>query len=155
MSIYDFAVKDKKGNDVSLSEYKGKVLLIVNTATKCGLTPQYDALEALYEKYHDQGFEILDFPCNQFLAQAPGSVEEIDSFCTLRFNTKFPRFGKIKVNGKEADPLYVYLKEQKPGRIEWNFAKFLIDREGNVVERVSSKTKPETMTESIEKLLAQ
>lgn len=131
------------------------MLLIVNTATKCGLTPQYDALEALYEKYHDQGFEILDFPCNQFLAQAPGSVEEIDSFCTLRFNTKFPRFGKIKVNGKEADPLYVYLKEQKPGRIEWNFAKFLIDREGNVVERVSSKTKPETMTESIEKLLAQ
>lgn len=155
MSVYDFTVKDKKGNDVSLSEYKGKVLLIVNTATKCGLTPQYDALEALYEKYHDQGFEILDFPCNQFLAQAPGSVEEIDSFCTLRFNTKFPRFGKIKVNGKEADPLYVYLKERKPGRIEWNFAKFLIDREGNVVERVSSKTKPETMTESIEKLLAQ
>jgi len=155
MSVYDFTVKDKKGNDVSLSEYKGKVLLIVNTATKCGLTPQYDALEALYEKYHDQGFEILDFPCNQFLAQAPGTVEEIDSFCTLRFNTKFPRFGKIKVNGKEADPLYVYLKEQKPGRIEWNFAKFLIDREGNVVERVSSKTNPETMTESIEKLLAQ
>ena len=155
MSVYDFTVKDKKGNDVSLSEYKGKVLLIVNTATKCGLTPQYDALEALYEKYHDQGFEILDFPCNQFLAQAPGTVEEIDSFCTLRFNTKFPRFGKIKVNGKDADPLYVYLKEQKPGRIEWNFAKFLIDREGNVVERVSSKTKPETMTESIEKLLAQ
>lgn len=155
MSVYDFTVKDKKGNDVSLSEYKGKVLLIVNTATKCGLTPQYDALEALYEKYHDQGFEILDFPCNQFLAQAPGSVEEIDSFCTLRFNTKFPRFGKIKVNGKDADPLYVYLKEQKPGRIEWNFAKFLIDKEGNVVERVASKTKPETMTESIEKLLAQ
>ena len=155
MSVYDFTVKDKKGNDVSLSEYKGKVLLIVNTATKCGLTPQYDALEALYEKYHDQGFEILDFPCNQFLAQAPGTVEEIDSFCTLRFNTKFPRFGKIKVNGKEADPLYVYLKEQKPGRIEWNFAKFLIDKEGNVVERVASKTKPETMAESIEKLLAQ
>ena len=155
MSVYDFTVKDKKGNDVSLSEYKGKVLLIVNTATKCGLTPQYDALEALYEKYHDQGFEILDFPCNQFLAQAPGSVEEIDSFCTLRFNTKFPRFGKIKVNGKDADPLYVYLKEQKPGRIEWNFAKFLIDKEGNVVERVASKTKTETMTESIEKLLAQ
>lgn len=155
MSVYDYTVKDKKGNDVSLSEYKGKVLLIVNTATKCGLTPQYDALEALYEKYHDQGFEILDFPCNQFLAQAPGTVEEIDSFCTLRFNTKFPRFGKIKVNGKDADPLYVYLKEQKPGRIEWNFAKFLIDKEGNVVERVASKTKPETIAESIEKLLAQ
>ena len=129
-------------------------MVIVNTATKCGLTPQYDALEALYEKYHDKGFEILDFPCNQFLAQAPGTVEEIDSFCTLKFNTKFPRFAKIKVNGKEADPLYVYLKEQKPGRIEWNFAKFLIDREGNVVERFGSKDKPETMTESIEKLLA-
>ena len=154
MNVYDFTVKDKKGNDVSLSEYKGKVLVIVNTATKCGLTPQYDALEALYEKYHDKGFEILDFPCNQFLAQAPGTVEEIDSFCTLKFNTKFPRFAKIKVNGKEADPLYVYLKEQKPGRIEWNFAKFLIDREGNVVERFGSKDKPETMTESIEKLLA-
>ena len=154
MSVYDFTVKDKKGNDVSLSEYKGKVLLIVNTATKCGLTPQYDALEALYEKYHDQGFEILDFPCNQFLAQAPGTVEEIDSFCTLRFNTKFPRFGKIKVNGKDAEPLYVYLKQQKPGRIEWNFAKFLIDREGNVVERVAAKDKPETMADSIEKLLA-
>ena len=155
MSVYDFTVKDKKGNDVSLSEYKGKVLVIVNTATKCGLTPQYDALEAMYEKYHDQGFEILDFPCNQFLAQAPGTVEEIDSFCTLKFNTKFPRFAKIKVNGKEADPLYVYLKEQKPGRIEWNFAKFLIDREGNVVERFASKDKPEKMTESIEKLLAE
>ena len=154
MSVYDFTVKDKKGNDVSLSEYKGKVLLIVNTATKCGLTPQYDALEALYEKYHDQGFEILDFPCNQFLAQAPGTVEEIDSFCTLRFNTKFPRFGKIKVNGKDAEPLYVYLKQQKHGWIEWNFAKFLIDREGNVVERVAAKDKPETMADSIEKLLA-
>ena len=155
MSVYDFTVKDKKGNEVSLSEYKGKVLVIVNTATKCGLTPQYDALEAMYEKYHDKGFEILDFPCNQFLAQAPGTVEEIDSFCTLKFNTKFPRFAKIKVNGKEADPLYVYLKEQKPGRIEWNFAKFLIDREGNVVERFASKDKPEKMTESIEKLLAE
>ena len=155
MNVYDFTVKDKKGNDVSLSEYKGKVLVIVNTATKCGLTPQYDALEAMYEKYHDKGFEILDFPCNQFLAQAPGTVEEIDSLCTLKFNTKFPRFAKIKVNGKEADPLYVYLKEQKPGRIEWNFAKFLIDKEGNVAERFASKDIPEKMTESIEKLLAE
>ena len=130
MSIYDITVKDKKGNDVSLSEYAGKVLLIVNTATKCGLTPQYDGLEALYEKYHDQGFEILDFPCNQFAFQAPGSAEEIDSFCSLKFNTKFPRFAKIKVNGKDADPLYKYLKEQKPGRIQWNFAKFLIAKNG-------------------------
>ena len=153
MNIYDFTVKDKKGNDVSLSEYKGKVLVIVNTATKCGLTPQYDALEALYEKYHDKGFEILDFPCNQFLAQAPGTVEEIDSFCTLKFNTKFPRFAKIKVNGKDADPLYVYLKEQMPGRIEWNFAKFLIDKNGDVAERFAPTAKPETMTDSIEMLL--
>ena len=153
MNVYDFTVKDKKGNDVSLSEYKGKVLVIVNTATKCGLTPQYDALEALYEKYHDKGFEILDFPCNQFLAQAPGTAEEIDSFCTLKFNTKFPRFAKIKVNGKDADPLYVYLKEQKPGRIEWNFAKFLIDKNGEVVERFASTAKPETMADSIELLL--
>ena len=153
MNVHDFAVKDKKGNDVSLSEYKGKVLVIVNTATKCGLTPQYDALEAMYEKYHDKGFEILDFPCNQFLAQAPGTAEEIDSFCTLKFNTKFPRFAKIKVNGKDADPLYVYLKEQKPGRIEWNFAKFLIDKNGEVVERFASTAKPETMADSIELLL--
>lgn len=153
MNVHDFTVKDKKGNDVSLSEYKGKVLVIVNTATKCGLTPQYDALEAMYEKYHDKGFEILDFPCNQFFAQAPGTAEEIDSFCTLKFNTKFPRFAKIKVNGKDADPLYVYLKEQKPGRIEWNFAKFLIDKDGNVVERFASTAKPETMADSIELLL--
>ena len=153
MNVHDFTVKDKKGNDVSLSEYKGKVLVIVNTATKCGLTPQYDALEAMYEKYHDKGFEILDFPCNQFLAQAPGTAEEIDSFCTLKFNTKFPRFAKIKVNGKDADPLYVYLKEQKPGRIEWNFAKFLIDKNGEVVERFASTAKPETMADSIELLL--
>ena len=153
MNVHDFSVKDKKGNDVSLSEYKGKVLVIVNTATKCGLTPQYDALEAMYEKYHDKGFEILDFPCNQFFAQAPGTAEEIDSFCTLKFNTKFPRFAKIKVNGKDADPLYVYLKEQKPGRIEWNFAKFLIDKDGNVVERFASTAKPETMADSIELLL--
>jgi glutathione peroxidase len=107
----------------------------------------------MYEKYHDKGFEILDFPCNQFLAQAPGTAEEIDSFCTLKFNTKFPRFAKIKVNGKDADPLYVYLKEQKPGRIEWNFAKFLIDKNGEVVERFASTAKPETMADSIELLL--
>ena len=153
MSVYDFTVKDKKGNDVSLSEYKGKVLLIVNTATKCGLTPQYDALEALYEKYHDQGFEILDFPCNQFAFQAPGSAEKIDSFCKLKYDTKFPRFAKIKVNGKDADPLYVYLKEQKPGRIGWNFAKFLVDRSGNVVGRFAPAEKPHKLESAIEELL--
>lgn len=153
MSLYDITVKDKRGNDVSLSEYRGKVLLIVNTATKCGLTPQYDGLEALYEKYHDQGFEVLDFPCNQFAFQAPGSAEQIDNFCTLKFNTKFPRFAKVKVNGKDADPLYVYLKQEKPGRIAWNFAKFLIDRNGNVVDRFSPQDIPEKLESAIEKYL--
>ncbi|MCR4619058.1 MAG: glutathione peroxidase [Lachnospiraceae bacterium] len=153
MSLYDFTVKDNKGNDVSLSEYKGKVLLVVNTATKCGLTPQYEGLENLYEKYHEQGFEILDFPCNQFAFQAPGSAEKIDSFCTLNYNTKFPRFEKIKVNGKDTAPVYKYLKEQKPGRITWNFAKFLIDKEGNVVGRFAPSQKPETLVNSIEEQL--
>ncbi len=150
MNIYDFSVTDNKGRQVSLSEYIGKVLLIVNTATKCGLTPQYEGLEALYEKYRKQGFEILDFPCNQFAFQAPGSAEKIDSFCKLHYDTKFPRFAKIKVNGKDADPLYVYLKEQKPGRIKWNFAKFLIDRKGNVVERFAPSEKPASLETKIE-----
>ena len=154
MSVYDFTVKDNKGNNVSLKEYEGKVLLIVNTATRCGLTPQYEGLEALYEKYRDQGFEILDFPCNQFAFQAPGNAEKIDSFCKLKYDTKFPRFAKIKVNGSDADPLYVYLKEQKPGRIGWNFAKFLIDRKGNVVERFAPTDKPKTLEAAIEAELA-
>ncbi len=153
MSIYDFTVKDNKGNDVSLSEFKGKVLLIVNTATRCGLTPQYEGLEKLYEKYRDRGFEILDFPCNQFAFQAPGSAEKIDSFCTLKYNTKFRRFEKIKVNGSNISPIYQYLKEQKPGRIEWNFAKFLIDKNGQVAERFSPQEKPEALEGAIEKLL--
>ncbi len=153
MSIYDFTVKDNKGNDVSLSEFKGKVLLIVNTATRCGLTPQYEGLEKLYEKYRDRGFEILDFPCNQFAFQAPGSAEKIDSFCTLKYNTKFRRFEKIKVNGNNISPIYQYLKEQKPGRIEWNFAKFLIDKNGQVAERFSPQEKPEALEGAIEKLL--
>ena len=150
MNIYDFTVTDNRGNPVSLGQYSGKVLLIVNTATKCGLTPQYEGLEALYEKYRDQGFEILDFPCNQFAFQAPGSAEKIDSFCKLRYDTKFPRFAKIKVNGREADPLYVYLKAQKPGRIQWNFAKFLIDRHGNVVGRFAPTEKPHALESAIE-----
>lgn len=153
MSIYDFEVKDNKDNLVSLGEYRGKVLLIVNTATKCGLTPQYEGLEALYEKYHDQGFEILDFPCNQFAFQAPGSAEQIDSFCTLRYNTKFPRFAKIKVNGRDADPLYDYLKKEKPGRIQWNFAKFSISRNGEVVDRFAPSEKPHTLETAIEREL--
>ncbi len=154
MNVYDFTVKDNKGNDVSLSKYEGKVLLIVNTATKCGLTPQYEGLESLYEKYRDQGFEILDFPCNQFAFQAPGNAEKIDSFCSLNYNTQFPRFEKIKVNGRDTAPLYKYLKEQIPGRIQWNFAKFLIDKNGNVIERFSPSDKPETLINSIESQLA-
>lgn len=154
MTLYDLTVKDNTGKDVSLSDYKGKVLLIVNTATRCGFTPQYEGLESLYEKYHDQGFEILDFPCNQFAFQAPGSDEKIDSFCKLKYDTKFPRFAKIKVNGKDADPLYVYLKEQSPGRIQWNFAKFLIDREGNVMGRFAPADKPETLESNIEAALS-
>ena len=153
MSIYDFTVNDNKGNSVSLSEFEGKVLLIVNTATRCGLTPQYEGLEKLYEKYRDRGFEILDFPCNQFAFQAPGSAEKIDSFCTLKYNTKFRRFEKIKVNGSDTAPLYQYLKQQKPGRIEWNFAKFLIDKNGQVAERFSPQEKPEALESAIEKLL--
>ncbi|MBO7659009.1 MAG: glutathione peroxidase [Clostridia bacterium] len=150
MNVYDFTVTDNKGKEVSLREFEGKVLLIVNTATRCGLTPQYDGLEALYEKYSDRGFEILDFPCNQFAFQAPGDDEAIDSFCRLRFDTKFPRFAKIKVNGNGADPLYVWLKEQKPGRIAWNFAKFLIGRDGNVAGRFAPTDKPGTLEEAIE-----
>ena len=153
MSVYDFTVNDNKGNSVSLSEFKGKVLLIVNTATRCGLTPQYEGLEKLYEKYRDRGFEILDFPCNQFAFQAPGSAEKIDSFCTLKYNTQFRRFEKIKVNGNDTAPIYQYLKQQKPGRIEWNFAKFLIDKNGQVAERFSPQEKPEALEGAIEKLL--
>lgn len=153
MNIYDFTVTDNSGNAVSLKRYEGNVLLIVNTATRCGLTPQYEGLEALYEKYRDRGFEILDFPCNQFAFQAPGNAEKIDSFCKLKYDTKFPRFAKIKVNGKDADPLYVYLKEQKPGRIGWNFAKFLVDRKGEVIARFAPAEKPETLESAIEDAL--
>lgn len=113
MDIYDFSVKDAKGNDVSLSKYKGEVLLIVNTATGCGFTPQYEGLEKLCKDYHDRGFEVLDFPCNQFLNQAPGTDEEISNFCTLKYDTTFPRFKKIDVNGENASPLYQWLKKQK------------------------------------------
>ena len=157
MTIYDFKVKNYKDEEVSLEEYQNKVLLIVNTATRCGFTKQYDALEELYEKYHDQGFEILDFPCDQFAHQAPESNEEIHEFCTLRFNTKFPRFAKIKVNGKEAEPLYTYLKNEKPNllgkAIKWNFTKFLVDKNGNVVKRFEPTTTPEDIEEDIVKLL--
>ena len=153
MSIYDYTVKDRLGNDVSLSEYKGKVLLIVNTATGCGFTPQYEGLEKLYKDYREQGFEILDFPCNQFFGQAPGTDEEIHQFCTLKFGTEFPQFKKIEVNGKNEDPLYTFLKSQIKGRIKWNFTKFLVDREGNVVSRFEPAEKPEKFEQEIVKLL--
>ena len=156
-TIYDFTVKDNKGNDISLDKYKGKVLLIVNTATECGFTPQYQGLEELYKKYKDQGFEILDFPSNQFGGQAPGTDTEIQNFCTARFGTTFDRFAKIDVNGEKEDPLYTYLKKSQGGllgdKIKWNFTKFLIDRDGNVVERYSSQKKPENIAKEIEKLL--
>ncbi len=154
MRIYDYTVTRNNGSEESLSVYEGKVLLIVNTATKCGFTPQYEGLEALYEKYNAQGFEILDFPCNQFAFQAPGDDEKINSFCTLRYNTKFPRFQKINVNGSKEDPLYTFLKAQKPGRIKWNFTKFLVGRDGTVLERFSSSVKPEDLASAIETALA-
>ena len=139
-SIYDFTVKDDAGKDVSLAEYKGKVLLIVNTATRCGFTPQYKDLEPLYQKYHAQGFEILDFPCNQFGQQAPGTIQEIHSFCTANFDIHFPQFDKIDVNGENAHPLYTWLKAQAGGGdIKWNFTKFLVGRDGKVIKRYESR----------------
>ncbi|MGT2754726.1 glutathione peroxidase [Streptococcus ovis] len=156
-TLYDFTVTAQDGTPVPLVDYTGKVVLIVNTATGCGLTPQYEGLQTLYDRYKDQGFVILDFPCNQFMGQAPGSAEEINEFCTLNYQTTFPRFAKIKVNGKDAEPLYRWLKEEQKGAlgkaIEWNFAKFLIDREGAVVKRFSAKSDPMEMVESIEALL--
>ena len=157
MNIYDFSVKTAEGKDVSLKAYQGKVLLIVNTATGCGFTPQYDGLQDLYEKYHTQGLEILDFPCNQFAHQAPGSDEEIHSFCTGRYGITFPQFAKINVNGKDADPLYVYLKSQKKGKInssiKWNFTKFLVSKNGSVAERFAPTDTPEKLEAYIKREL--
>lgn len=156
-SLYDFTVKDQHGEDISLSQFQGKVLLIVNTATGCGLTPQYQGLQELYDQYVDKSFVILDFPCNQFAGQAPGNAEEINNFCSLNYQTTFPRFAKVNVNGKEADQMYVWLKSQKKGllgkAIEWNFAKFLIDKNGQVVKRYSSKTAPQEIRQDLEILL--
>ncbi len=157
MNIYDFTVKKRNGEDFSLSNLKGKVMLIVNTATRCGFTPQYEGLEELYEKYNSEGLEILDFPCNQFMHQAPGSDQDIHEFCTLNYNTQFDQFAKIKVNGKDEEPLYKYLKQQKHGvmgtNIKWNFTKFLVDREGNVVNRYAPTTEPKTIEKDIKNLL--
>ena len=139
-SIYDFTVKDDAGKDVSLAEYKGKVLLIVNTATRCGFTPQYKDMEPLYQKYHAQGFEILDFPCNQFGQQAPGTIQEIHQFCTANYDIHFPQFDKIDVNGENVHPLYTWLKAQAGGGdIKWNFTKFLVGRDGKVIKRYESR----------------
>ena len=180
-NVYDFNVLDRKGNEVSLSEYKGKVLLIVNTATRCGFTPQYEELEALYKSYKDRGLEILDFPCNQFGNQAPGTEEEIHSFCQLNFGTEFPQFKKIEVNGENEAPLYTFLKSQKGFQgfdmnhkigallhdmmskadpdyaskpdIKWNFTKFLINQEGEVVARYEPTHDIKLIEEDIAKLL--
>lgn len=157
MELYNINVESTDGKQLSMGEYKGKVLLIVNTATGCGFTPQYKGLQALYDKYKDQGLEILDFPCNQFGHQAPGTAAEIESFCTLNYGTSFPRFAKIEVNGVKEAPIYTYLKKEKGGilgsKIKWNFTKFLVDREGNVVGRYAPTDKPETLEGDIALLL--
>ncbi len=157
MNIYDFKVRNAKGVEVPMTEYQGKVLLIVNTATGCGFTPQYEGLQKLYDKYKDKGLEILDFPCNQFGHQAPGTEEEIQEFCTLKYKTTFPLFAKIDVNGKDAAPLFTFLKNQKGGflgdDIKWNFTKFLVTRDGKVIERYAPVTKPEKIENDILKLL--
>ena len=157
MNIYDFKVRGAKGEEVSMADYKGKVLLIVNTATGCGFTPQYEGLQKLYDKYKDKGLEILDFPCNQFGHQAPGTEEEIQEFCTLKYHTTFPLFAKVEVNGKNEEPLFRYLKSQEGGflgdDIKWNFTKFLVSREGTVVGRYAPITKPESIESDIQKLL--
>ena len=178
-SIYDFKVKMRDGGEFALEELRGKVLLIVNTATGCGFTPQYEGLENLYEKYHADGLEILDFPCDQFGHQAPGSDDEIHQFCTAKYQTKFDQFAKLEVNGDKADPLWTYLKEALPedapsgmkdsikmkvveklakstgeiGFIRWNFTKFLVDREGKVVERYAPTVEPKDFEEKIKELL--
>lgn len=179
MSIYDYNVKARKGQTLDMAELKGKVLLVVNTATGCGFTPQYEGLEKLYEKYHDQGLEILDFPCNQFGHQAPGDEEEIHSFCTMKYQTTFDQLAKIDVNGENEEPLYTYLKAEqpdeeikglknkaamaaiskisttckKPEDIKWNFTKFLVDREGNVVKRFPPTSDPKEFDEDIAALI--
>ena len=180
MSVYAYSVKNTAGEEVSLEAYRGKVLLIVNTATGCGFTPQYEGLENLYKKYSEKGFEILDFPCNQFAGQAPGTDEEIHDFCTIRFGTEFPQFTKIDVNGETADPLFNYLAAEKPFKgfgkgiknamlekfaaannkqfgdkvnIGWNFTKFLVDREGRVVERFEPTVDMKKVREAVEAAL--
>jgi len=156
--IYSFSAKRIDGHDESLANYKGKVLLVVNTASKCGFTPQYEGLQKLYEKYHGQGFEILGFPCNQFANQEPDNEQGILQFCQVNYGVKFPLFSKIEVNGKNTHPLYKYLKSHARGflgttPVKWNFTKFLVDKNGRVLKRIASATKPEDIEEDIENLL--
>lgn len=179
MKIYDYSIIDRNGNKINLNDYNGKVLIIVNTATGCGFTPQYEGLEKLYKEYHDKGLEIIDIPCNQFGNQAPGTDDEIHEFCALKYDTSFDQFAKAEVNGENELPLYTYLKEQikedkidgiknkmamkavekisktaiKDGDIKWNFTKFLVDKEGKVVGRYSPTFKPEDIKEDIKKLI--
>lgn len=179
MTIYDFKVKKRREGELDLSELKGKVLLIVNTATGCGFTPQYEGIEKLYEQYHDQGFEVLDFPCNQFMGQAPGSDDEIHQFCTAKYKTQFDQLAKIEVNGENEEPLFTFLKAAQPdeevsglahkatmkmvskissstkntGDIRWNFTKFLVDREGNVVKRFAPTEDADKLENDIKALL--
>lgn len=156
-SVYGFACADSAGREKSLEDYRGQVLLIVNTASKCGFTPQFAGLEALYQQFKEQEFTILGFPCNQFGRQDPGSNDEIQEFCQLNYGVSFPMFGKIDVNGGDADPLFKHLKDQAPGmlggRIKWNFTKFLVNRDGEVVKRYAPTTKPEDIAADIEALL--
>lgn len=157
-SIHDFSARDIKGNDVPLANYQGKVLLVVNTASKCGFTPQYKGLEALHEQYGELGFEVLGFPCNQFGSQEPGGEDEIAQFCELNYGVQFPMFAKVDVNGGDAHPVYQFLKSEKKGAlgtgaIKWNFTKFLVDQQGQPVKRYAPTTKPEEIADDIEKLL--
>ena len=157
-SLADFTVTDNRGEAIDLSDKRGMVLLVVNTASKCGFTPQYDGLEALYQRFKDRGFEVLGFPCNQFGAQEPGSDDEIAEFCKVNFGVTFPLMQKVDVNGPEASPLFDWMKGEAKGlmgstSIKWNFTKFLIDREGNVVKRYGPADKPEAIAKDIEKLL--
>lgn len=159
-TVYDFTPNSLGGSPVDLAQYRGKVLLIVNTASKCGFTPQYQGLEAVYQQFRDQGVEVLGFPCNQFGSQEPGDAAEIGAFCEKNYGVSFPLFAKIDVNGDNADPLYKYLKHAAPGLlgsegIKWNFTKFLIRKDGSVFKRYAPQTKPEELTDDIKKLLAE
>ena len=157
--IYEYTVKNKDNSEIKMSDYRDKVLLIVNTASKCGFTPQYTGLEELYKKYKDQGFTILAFPCNQFGRQEPGDAEEIKSFCSLTYDVTFPLFSKVDVNGKDEEPLFKHLKKEAPGllgskAIKWNFTKFLIGKKGEVIKRYAPKDKPEDLNQDIAKALS-